>query len=432
MSSSDVVRTLVLHSIAVAASVTSLRRAARPKAAASDASALSAEDSIALQRLQKLYLAPYLLAVFCDWIQGPYQFRVYLGYGLTEAEIGRLYIAGFGSSLSLGTYIASLADVHGRKAACGWYCVACSLSCLSKNFSSYYILMLGRVLGGIATSLLFSAFEAWCVAEAGARHVSGGGLAKLFAGASFDNYVCAIVASLAGHLLVTLAGSVIAPFNAVPFVLLACWLRMRGWAENYGDDADLSGKVPTLPGGPVAFVSPSPSGLRRRDSDLHTPRGGSGGSGARRGAGGVRARVRRGQLAEEGGRCAQGAEAACGRLLGALRAVADGAAARRVGHRVGVVVCGARGGAAGGHALPARRLRHVEVCAGELGRRADAAVAPGTLLRLRRRRQRATGEALRRLHRQPGRVVPVRHKGDEDNLLHLVLGFVGACRRQGE
>ena len=278
MSSSDVVRTLVLHSVAVAASVTSLRRAARPKASASDASALSAEDSIALQRLQKLYLAPYLLAVFCDWIQGPYQFRVYLGYGLTEAEIGRLYIAGFGSSLSLGTYIASLADVQGRKAACGWYCVACSLSCLSKNFSSYYILMLGRVFGGIATSLLFSAFEAWCVAEAGARHVSGGGLAKLFAGASFDNYVCAIVASLAGHLLVTLAGSVVAPFNAVPFVLLACWLRMRGWAENYGDDADLSGRAPSLPGG-ATFVSQSPSGLRRRDSDLHTPRGGGGGGG---------------------------------------------------------------------------------------------------------------------------------------------------------
>lgn len=40
-----------------------------------------------------------------------------------------------------------------------------SVSCLTKHSSNYYILMVGRVLGGIATSLLFSAFESWVVGE---------------------------------------------------------------------------------------------------------------------------------------------------------------------------------------------------------------------------------------------------------------------------
>lgn len=45
------------------------------------------------------------------------------------------------------------------------YCITYILSCFTKHSSEYKILMLGRILGGIATSLLFSAFESWLVAE---------------------------------------------------------------------------------------------------------------------------------------------------------------------------------------------------------------------------------------------------------------------------
>lgn len=45
------------------------------------------------------------------------------------------------------------------------YCITYMLSCVTKHSSEYKILMLGRILGGIATSLLFSAFESWLVAE---------------------------------------------------------------------------------------------------------------------------------------------------------------------------------------------------------------------------------------------------------------------------
>ena len=38
-------------------------------------------------------------------------------------------------------------------------------SCITKLFPDYYILLFGRLLGGIATSLLFSSFESWMVDE---------------------------------------------------------------------------------------------------------------------------------------------------------------------------------------------------------------------------------------------------------------------------
>jgi hypothetical protein len=53
----------------------------------------------------------------------------------------------------------------GRKNASLLYCLTYGASCVTKHWNSYRVLMLGRVLGGIATSLLFTAFESWLVSE---------------------------------------------------------------------------------------------------------------------------------------------------------------------------------------------------------------------------------------------------------------------------
>ena len=45
-----------------------------------------------------------------DWLQGPYVYRLYEYYGYEVGDIGRLFIAGFGSSMVFGTIAGSLAD----------------------------------------------------------------------------------------------------------------------------------------------------------------------------------------------------------------------------------------------------------------------------------------------------------------------------------
>lgn len=45
-----------------------------------------------------------------DWLQGPYVYALYQHYGYKQADIGRLFIAGFGSSMIFGTIVGSLAD----------------------------------------------------------------------------------------------------------------------------------------------------------------------------------------------------------------------------------------------------------------------------------------------------------------------------------
>ena len=80
-------------------------------------------------------------------------------------DIAKLFVAGFGSSMLTGTFIGSVADAWGRKSCAILYCILYALACVTKHFNLYWILMLGRLLGGAATSLLFSTFECWMVGE---------------------------------------------------------------------------------------------------------------------------------------------------------------------------------------------------------------------------------------------------------------------------
>ncbi|PQQ01540.1 molybdate-anion transporter [Prunus yedoensis var. nudiflora] len=157
------------------------------------------------------------------WLQGPYVYYLYSQYGFSKGDIGQLFIAGFGSSMLFGTVVGSLADKQGRKRACITYCITYILSCFTKHFPDYKVLLLGRILGGIATSLLFSAFESWLVAEHNKRGFEQQWLSLTFSKAIFlGNGLIAIVAGLLGNLLVdTLGFGPVAPFDAA-----ACFLAI--------------------------------------------------------------------------------------------------------------------------------------------------------------------------------------------------------------
>lgn len=98
-------------------------------------------------------------------LQGPYVYALYNHYGFSKGDIGILFIAGFGSSLVFGTVVGGFADRFGRKANCLLFVVLYSLSCVTKHFNDFNILMFGRLTGGISTSILYSAFETWMIHE---------------------------------------------------------------------------------------------------------------------------------------------------------------------------------------------------------------------------------------------------------------------------
>lgn len=170
--------------------------------------------------------------------QGPYVYALYQHYGYKTDDIAKLFIAGFGSSMVFGTVVGSMADKYGRKFAAVTYCLMYIGSCITKHWSDYNVLMLGRFLGGIATSLLFSCFESWVVGEHFKRGFEADWLGNLFSLAVFiGNGLVAIVSGLvANALVVSLALGPVAPFDAAAvFLSIGMMIIIVSWGENYGD-----------------------------------------------------------------------------------------------------------------------------------------------------------------------------------------------------
>lgn len=181
------------------------------------------------------YLVIYLLAIAADWLQGPYVYALYTQYGYGKKEIGQLFIAGFGSSAIFGTFIGSIADKYGRKFNVIVFVITYALSCMTKHSPNFSILMIGRLLAGIATSILFSAFESWMVSEHNRRSFDSSLLSETFSRAQFGNAVMAIVA---GQVAGAAAGSFgkVAPFDIAAGVLVITGIIVLAtWTENYGD-----------------------------------------------------------------------------------------------------------------------------------------------------------------------------------------------------
>jgi len=206
------------------------------------------EDKRKHQELLRKYLVVYLLAVLSDWLQGPYVYALYDDYGYNQHMIAVLFVAGFGSSMVFGSFIGGMADQHGRRKFVILFTVIYALSCCTKHFKNFHILMLGRLLGGVATSLLFSVFDAWLIrshADAGISSYLG----KSFSSAMYGNGIIAILSGIVANKAASSGklhpffgeggvfhiGGYVLPFDMALVALVVCgFMAAYTWEENYG------------------------------------------------------------------------------------------------------------------------------------------------------------------------------------------------------
>lgn len=111
---------------------------------------------------RRSYLIVYLVIMLADWMQGTHMYTLYLSY---DVNISMLFLTGFLSGAIFAPFLGSLVDKFGRKRSCIVYCVLEIIINWLEHYNSFGLLMLGRVLGGISTNLLFSAFESWMTTE---------------------------------------------------------------------------------------------------------------------------------------------------------------------------------------------------------------------------------------------------------------------------
>jgi len=180
----------------------------------------------------------YLLAMAGDWLQGPYVYALYAHYGMSTHDIEILFVAGFGSSMIFRTIVGSIADKYGRKTNCILYGILYGLACVTKHFNNFTILMIGRLLGGIATSILYSAFESWLIYEHHKRGFDSSLLGTIFSHAVLGNSVVAILSGVVAQKCTDIFGTYVAPFDAsLIFLTIMVIFIIATWVENYGDSS---------------------------------------------------------------------------------------------------------------------------------------------------------------------------------------------------
>ena len=194
-----------------------------------------------LTRLHVKYLFLYCLATLGDWLQGPYLYALYQSYGLTRNDIQLLFLAGFTSSMITGPIMGSMADRLGRRLNCILYCIFYTFCCVSQQFSDIKVLFMGRIFGGISTSILCSAFESWIICQ---HSITGSNvhpnqvekyIKQIFGNATLGNSCMAILAGVIAQKIADRHGY-IAPFHASAGVLVVCGVAIyMFWEENFGN-----------------------------------------------------------------------------------------------------------------------------------------------------------------------------------------------------
>lgn len=219
----------------------------------------SGELSVSFRDFRVGFLGVWALCVAADWLQGPYVYALYASYGFNGQEIAQLFVAGFGSSMVFGCFVGTFTDRFGRKRCCLLYCVLYIVSCMTKHFKDYWMLMFGRLTGGIATSMLFSCFECWMVAEHSSKFPKApesGMLGYMFGMMFTVMYCVAILGGLAGQAVadaftfaptseggILYFGGYCGPFDlAIACLVVGSTLISAKWAENYGTQEASSAK----------------------------------------------------------------------------------------------------------------------------------------------------------------------------------------------
>jgi MFS family permease len=119
---------------------------------------------------------------------------------LPETTVAALYASGFVAGALSASFVGQLADKYGRRNACLLYCIIYSTACFSMLSDDLLILFAGRACGGVSTTLLYSVFETWMIAEYHDQALDAYGLSlgSMFGKMTTLSGVVAIVSGVVG------------------------------------------------------------------------------------------------------------------------------------------------------------------------------------------------------------------------------------------
>jgi len=183
---------------------------------------------------RRKYLIVYLIIMLADWMQGTHMYTLYLSYNV---NISALFLTGFLTGAIFAPFLGSAVDKFGRKRSCIVYCVLEIIINLLEHCQDFRTLLVGRVLGGISTNLLFSSFESWMTTEHRHRGFPEEWLQRTYSATSIGNGTMAVLAGIVAQVLEDKLGN-IGPFQGAVALTVLALIFILDWEENYGESKD--------------------------------------------------------------------------------------------------------------------------------------------------------------------------------------------------
>ena len=184
---------------------------------------------------RRKYIIVYLVIMLADWMQGTHMYTLYLSYNV---NVSALFITGFLSGAIFAPFLGSFVDKFGRKNSCIVYCVLEIIINTLEHSHDFGVLLFGRILGGISTNLLFSAFESWMTTEHRKKGFPEEWMSKTYSDQSIGNGTMAILAGIVAQVLEDKLGH-IGPFQGAIALTALALVLVLPWEENYGEkDSD--------------------------------------------------------------------------------------------------------------------------------------------------------------------------------------------------
>jgi len=183
----------------------------------------------------------FLLAMGANWFYGSHLMELYTQYGYDQFQQSVLMSIGFVTAALSGLVIGNFADSLGRKKACLLYAFCYGITVLCHHFNNVFIIGVGRCFAGIATALLYCAFESWMIAAHNDKGYPGQLLGSTFNLAWGLNYPIGVGVGLLCEVTSKLPWGLVGDFDAsavvlVIMVVVICIL----WDENYGETQSVS------------------------------------------------------------------------------------------------------------------------------------------------------------------------------------------------
>ena len=158
--------------------------------------------------------------------------QIFNGVPASLDLVSKIFLVGFATTGVFGPWIGRWVDAVGRKAGTLAYAALYAAAALSTRSATLPLLLAGRVAGGLGTSLLFSAPEAWLVGEHGKGGYDGKWLGQTFGWAYAGDSLVAIAAGQLAAASAAAAGPT-GPFSlSLVFLALGAAIAAAKWTEN--------------------------------------------------------------------------------------------------------------------------------------------------------------------------------------------------------